>query len=72
MGYRCHLSTKERVVMRSKGKNEHAHAAALASAVSAISRELKQNLVKNEYARSAAGKHTAAAESADGEQMDSR
>ena len=72
MGYRCHLSTKERVVMHSKGKNARAYAAALASAVSAISRELKQSLVKNEYARSGAGKHTAAAESADGEQMDSR
>lgn len=58
--------------MHSKGKNARAYAAALASAVSAISRELKQNLVKNEYARSAAGKHTAAAESAGGEQMDSR
>ena len=55
MDHYHHLSTREResiLFMRGEGKGIRAIAAALGRAASTISRELKRNLIKNEYSPS--------------------
>ena len=60
MDHYHHLSTREResiLFMRGEGKGIRAIAAALGRAASTISRELKRNLIKNEYSPSQAEKN---------------
>ena len=59
MDHYHHLSTREResiLFMRGEGKGIRAIAAALGRAASTISRELKRNIIKNEYSPSQAEK----------------